>query len=77
MSIKDPARLVSELEYEYGMKPGTLASKQVSKSVSNVRRIAIRKLRKQPFSLSFPEIGTILRRDHTSILRLISPAKKK
>lgn len=67
---KNPARIVSEVEYEYGLKPGTLASRDVSKFVSKARRDVITRLRS--IGMSFPEIGAMLRRDHTSVSKLIA-----
>jgi chromosomal replication initiation ATPase DnaA len=74
MSNNDPVRLISDIEYEFGLKPGSLASKTVSKFTSKARRKAILQLRK--LGLSFPEIGKYLRRDHTSVMRLVKAGEK-
>lgn len=71
----NPARIVSEIEYEHGLEPGALASKKVSKFVSTVRRKAILKLRAA--GMSWNEVGDTLGRDHTSVLRMIDPVKGK
>lgn len=71
---KDPARIVSQVEYEYGLKPGTLASRDRTPHVSGARRIAIQRLRKDT-KMSFTEIGKMLRRDHTSVMALAKVAK--
>ncbi|MDP2650664.1 MAG: helix-turn-helix domain-containing protein [bacterium] len=73
--VINPARIVSEVEYEHGLKPGTLASRTVSKFVSGARRKAILLLREG--GLSWPEIARMLQRDHTSVMRMIKPARKK
>lgn len=66
--IKNPARIVSEVETEYGLEYGDLASKKASRHISNARREAVLKLRE--ISLSFPDIGRLLNRDHTTVMRL-------
>lgn len=69
-STRDPARVVSQVEYEYGLKPGALASRDRTPHVSAARREAIKRLRTKPLALSYAEIGKMLRRDHTSIMTL-------
>ncbi len=72
--IKDPARIVSQVEYEYGLNPGTLASRDRTPHVSGARRVAIQRLRKDT-QMSFTEIGKMLRRDHTSVMALAKVGK--
>lgn len=64
----NPARIISEIEYEHGLDPGTLASRAASKYVSGVRKRAVKRLRTA--GLSYGEISQILRRHHTTIIAL-------
>lgn len=72
---KNPARIISEIEYEYGLKPGTLAGRQRTPHVSNARKKAILALRTVP--LAFAEIGRLLRRDRATIMGLVEKPVEK
>lgn len=72
---KNPARLISEIETEYGLKYGTLKGKKRTKHISNARTKAIVALR-EDLGLSFPDIGENLRRDHTTVMQMYNRSKK-
>lgn len=74
---KNPVRLISEVEYEHGLEPGTLASRKWTRSLSRIRRDVILQLRADPFCLAFQEIARLLQRDHTSVIRMIADQRKK
>jgi len=71
--IKNPSSIISEIEYKYGFKLGTLASRDVRKLVSKARREAILLLRE--LGLSWAHIGEFLKRDHSGVMRLVGGDK--
>lgn len=73
-SVKNPAAIITEVEYKYGLKLGTLASRDVRKLVSQARREAILRLR--VLGLSWAHIGEFLgKRDHSGVMRLVAGEK--
>ncbi len=69
---KNPANIVLEVEAHYGLTPGTLRSRKVTKFISSARREAIKRLRGRPMYMSWAEIGVMLRRDHSSVMKLVA-----
>jgi len=70
VNSKNPAVIISDLEYKHGLDPGTLAGRKISKFVSQIRKLAIIQLR--ALGCSYPDIGLYLgKRHHTSVLKLI------
>lgn len=67
--IKNPYRIISDMEEKYGLRPGTLASNQSSKFLSRARRELVLQLR--AIGLSFKDIGSYLNRNHSTIIRYV------
>lgn len=66
---RNPAVVIRETEAKYGLKAGTLSGKSVSRFISKARGEAISLL--YGMGMSYSEIGVILKRDRTSIARMV------
>jgi chromosomal replication initiation ATPase DnaA len=66
--MKNPIKLIAKIEQDYGLEKGTLASPSRERFYVNIRAKTVKKLRKM--GLSYPMIGRLLNRDHTSIIHL-------
>ena len=58
--------VIASVEREYGLEPGTLESRARTKTVSEARRVAIRRAHEQT-GLSNPELAKLLDRDASTI----------
>ena len=72
---------MSEREYvafrarELGVDPDVVLGKRGPNSVLYVRTIIAAELRGEPWNLSYPKIGKVMNRDHSSVWSLLRGGK--
>ena len=62
-----PEKIVTKVAAKYGVSPDEIYSKKKSSSISKARHISIYLMRKIS-ELSYPNIGKIVNRDHSTIM---------
>lgn len=60
---------------ELGIEPDRVYGKRGRQEVVYVRTIIAAELRGEPWKLSYPKIGKVLNRHHTSVLSLLKGGK--
>jgi chromosomal replication initiation ATPase DnaA len=74
-----PAEIVFDTCYSFGITPKRLlsdAKRNKWKSIVMARRAVATRLRNE-LKMSYPEIGHLLKRDHSSVWTLVNGRKKK
>lgn len=69
LKVRNPNQIISDVENEYGLEEGTLASRKRSPHVSEARKDAITRMRAAGYSWS--DICDRLSRDRSTIIMLI------
>ena len=70
MVSKNPFEVVQKIAKKHGITQGDIFSKKRDKHLVDARAEIVCILRDDPFNLSYPYIGTILHRDHTTVISL-------
>lgn len=65
----DAQRVVEQVAWRYGMKPALILGRSRQPNVVRARQEAAWELRK--LNLSYPQIGAVLDRDHTTVMAAV------
>ena len=69
-ALYTPKEIIRIVSARFGIGMGDIIGKSRSQSIFKARKEAAKRLRSD-CGLSYPEIGKVLRRDHSTVMRMV------